>query len=873
MQVNNTPGDIIDAQHVFLKTLQNVQKRPIKIKALEGACPTENYGMKRGNLYNWVPYWDVWELVKAPIYTRGILLNEIAIDPDAEKWEDVRDGIRKIKAYCDRESIPVIMGFSGGKGVHTHIFFDSFDIPPDVRDGINKHNVDPYKATRQALLKAIAEGAGVDLKKIGLDTKKINFNWSSNGSQIRTFGTTRAPGQYKTYIEEIPEEKPEPFELPLRFPDKVELWEINGTKYAAAAVNAIREAIKKAEKANEYGLTDIDLKGYPPAAFPCIRALHAAKITSGRYYAGQSVILLAERCGHSKQAAEALARELFKTFPGITESETELRIKNALGMYGQGYNFSCTTVKETFGPEFCDFGACPICHLLGDAKARHGEDAKAEATTTAKAAIEEAEVNESQTTNAERAKEIIKTHLLGLPPIEAEGLIILNLKERFGFNASVVGLLKKYYMELSDKAVIEKTKKEPEEEEKESIYLCRDEEEIQESEIREAEKEAIEIMKNGDPMKYILDTVNGIHTGDERTQEGIAVSLAGQSCLNTAGIQVSVNGESGSGKSHGVKSHFHLLPEACKLETSLSAKAPYYLNLRPGMAIFSDDTDPSEDMEEAIKRASTNYQTRTIHTTVKDQECKQTVIPERINWFLTSVESDVSEQLLNRQITFSTDETEKQKNNIFGIQVLEEMTGEIMSLKVDNRVLVCRRIYAEIKKHLFHVKIPFADRFELRDKKNPRIFKQFADMVKGYTIFYFMQRDTDKNGYLLATEDDFERAKKLFESQQESVVSKLSDRERTILRYIDDHPWCSINQIASNVGLSRQVTRNIIQGRSGKTTGGMLGKVKGLESSRQTRSEGYSNEGVRTNETVFRVSIRINVFDLYDGEFITLRPK
>jgi primase-polymerase (primpol)-like protein len=73
-------------------------------------------------------------------------------------------------------------------------------------------------------------------------------------------------------------------------------------------------------------------------------------------------------------------------------------------------------------------------------------------------------------------------------------------------------------------------------------------------------------------------------------------------------LQISVNGESGSGKSHGLKTHLHLVPKKWKRETSLSAKAAYFMDLAPGMILFSDDKDPDSDFEEVIKRATTNFQ-------------------------------------------------------------------------------------------------------------------------------------------------------------------------------------------------------------------------------------------------------------------------
>ena len=262
-----------------------------------------------------------------------------------------------------------------------------------------------------------------------------------------------------------------------------------------------------------------------------------------------------------------------------------------------------------------------------------------------------------------------------------------------------------------------------------------DEQGISEEVLKAAEAEAIKMLKEGDPIDYIMETVQKFHIGDEEALEAIALSIAGQSCSNTAGLHVSMNGPSGDGKSHCMKSGIKLVPARFKRETSLSAKAAYYMNLRPGTILFSDDKELTEDAEEVIKQATTNYQKDTVHQTVKEQQGKTVIIPPRINWYLTSVESTVSDQLLNRQLTFSTDSSSAQKERIFQMQQAEAKRGKMAMIEVTPEVLVCRRIYSKLKENLFEVKISFADRIDIKDKSDSRIFTKILDMIRNYAIF------------------------------------------------------------------------------------------------------------------------------------------
>ena len=455
--------------------------------------------------------------------------------------------------------------------------------------------------------------------------------------------------------------------------------------------------------------------------------------------------------------------------------------------------------------------------------------------------------------------------------------IILKCCTHFKLKSAWINIFVKLYRRLKDTA----TKKNnipsgAQTDERKPDEIDTDEICISDEEREAARLKAIDILKTGDPIGYIRETIEEHHVGDEKTEECICVSIAGQSCLNTDGIQTTVNGDSGSGKSHLMKIHIHLVPEKYKEVTSLSPKAAYYMELKPGTIIFSDDTTPSEEMEEVIKRATTNYQEFTKHTIVKDGKKENYTIPPRINWYLTSVDSEVSMQLLNRQLTFNTSNKPEHKTAIFEKQQEKAESGEMPVIDVTERVLICRRIYDIIKSQMFKVKIPFAKRIEIEDKSNSRVFPMFLDMIKGYTVFFHMQRETDEDGYLLATEEDFNKAKALFESQTEGIVSKLNDKEREILKFIKGHRGCMIQDIAEKTGNSYATVRNILKGRpKSKSAGeGLLEKVKGLSISDETHTtDEDENHKISKKAERFILSDKFDGWSLFEGKFITLKSE
>ena len=239
-----------------------------------------------------------------------------------------------------------------------------------------------------------------------------------------------------------------------------------------------------------------------------------------------------------------------------------------------------------------------------------------------------------------------------------------------------------------------------------------------------ARKRALEILETDNPPKFILDTFKTQHIGDNETAEGILVGTANQSIANSKGIQSAVRGESGRGKSHAARAMLHLFPECYFMVASLSNKALFYLEtdkLRPGMTIFSDDARLSEGIEDIIKRSTAFFQEPTVDMVATKEGgkwiTKELTIPPRLDWLLTSVATQGSEQLVNRQIGFDVDETPEQDEKVAEFELVKAREG-LPEFELTEDVLTCREILLNIKEdetgtaRLFTVKIPFAERIE-----------------------------------------------------------------------------------------------------------------------------------------------------------------
>jgi len=323
----------------------------------------------------------------------------------------------------------------------------------------------------------------------------------------------------------------------------------------------------------------------------------------------------------------------------------------------------------------------------------------------------------------------------------------------------------------------------------------RDKEALQ-ARLDKAHDLAVEFLKAGDVRRFILETFKTQHIGDNETAEGILIGIANQSISNSKGIQPAVYGESGQGKSHAARAMLHLFPARYYMNAALSDKALFYLEadeLRAGMTIFSDDAKISDGIESVIKRATTQFQEPTINKVPTKEggkwKTKDLKIPPRINWLLTSVDSQGSEQLINRQIGFGVDESGVQDVNVTAFELEKAAEGRDEFSETDE-VLICREIINLIKEdnegkeRLFKVKIPFAERIAWLDMRNRRNLPIFLDMIKGYATLNFMQRERDETGALIATINDFKAAERLYNTRGGFQKLHIHEREKEMLQFI-----------------------------------------------------------------------------------------
>ena len=392
-------------------------------------------------------------------------------------------------------------------------------------------------------------------------------------------------------------------------------------------------------------------------------------------------------------------------------------------------------------------------------------------------------------------------------------------------------------------------------------------------------EDAITVLKSSDPIKYILDTLTQFHAGDQKSAELLLCSIAIGSCLNAYGTQPKLSGGSGKGKTHLCKAMRHLMPPEWILYTSLSPKALYRatdptspIQIKPGMVIFSDDVRISDDMEDTLKRSMSNFQEASSYMVVQDGELRPLHLPERIIWWMTSVQDDQEEQLINRFFSVGVDESADQDKAALALTFAPLALGRL-EFPQDRRVQVCREILRIIKSERYVVWAPFLqDGDELavewqnpEERRNPG---RFADLLAAYAILRSGQREViDEGDYLkvIATVEDFESAKVLYESRAENLTTKLNDDDLHMVRWLiskaDGHPYdFTTNSLAKDyVGrngkqLSPKTIERRLLGRieKNRTSHGLIHKIAGGALIVETKSETEELSSTKKQQKTFK---------------------
>ncbi len=338
---------------------------------------------------------------------------------------------------------------------------------------------------------------------------------------------------------------------------------------------------------------------------------------------------------------------------------------------------------------------------------------------------------------------------------------------------------------------------------------------------------------------YVYDTWAAMHWGDEFLGRALIATIPIGSLKGAQGCHICVVGEAGIGKSHSQDCAIKLIPPEYKFNGTITPQSLYYSSyiIKTGSIINIDDLVWSDDLGATIKKITSIFSGQTEKLSVNNGEAIREKAVERPTFWISQVEMQADEQIRDRFIVVDIEGGKEKIEEVKEFMNRVDKGDGIGSTELDERIGVCQDIVRALREQgVIEVIIPFADR--IRTSGNLRAHRMFMDLVKAFAIFDFMNRERDAKGRLIAIEDDFCRAKQIFDGIGGASANKYTSKERDILQSIIDNGYrASITEVSSRTGLSENYVRDIVfgRGKDQQQKHGLLSKCSVLSYDRSIR--------------------------------------
>lgn len=317
------------------------------------------------------------------------------------------------------------------------------------------------------------------------------------------------------------------------------------------------------------------------------------------------------------------------------------------------------------------------------------------------------------------------------------------------------------------------------------------------------------IAERGDPFKYAIWQAQRNHLGDIDYQKVLIASIASAASQTSNGIQPGGNGDKGSGKSDACAATYHLVPMDRRLDGSLSPMSLFYLQemgrLRSGMILFSDDVE-YDGIIPIYKRSTARFQHGITHFSVsggKDRKGIELIVPPRMVWWLTSVESVANEQAFDRQYPISTDSSAGHKKRV-SREIADRRARKELRLAEDEGIEVARAIIADIFDNgPFKVLVPQSTKSMWLKVADFRGQEQFWDLVDALVILRWRQHKQDLDGWLIAEDKDLIEAKGILTGHKVAHFADLTEAEAKLIGVMSSGHSMTQKELTEALGVAQ----------------------------------------------------------------------
>jgi hypothetical protein len=291
-----------------------------------------------------------------------------------------------------------------------------------------------------------------------------------------------------------------------------------------------------------------------------------------------------------------------------------------------------------------------------------------------------------------------------------------------------------------------------------------------------------------------------------------------------------------------------------------------------------------QELERIIKLSTSFYQQGAENLSVANHEGIRQKIPSCINWWITGVDAGSFDiQILNRSMNIGIDilnksQKEDHKMEVFLHQVDDGDSGREI-LGVSRNVKIAREITGQLLKgSQVNVKIPFLKDangdiiINWHDIDNSRNFPIFLDMIRVSASIHRYQRSTI-DGSIMATLEDYDNAKRVWESISKEQVTKLNRQDQELITALVDldayNKPVDLNQLADKMNKSYKTIYQKLYGRPNDGIKGLVERYDNIRIMEQGETE-YERE--LTNDGIFEREKKTGSISK-QKKLITLRNK
>lgn len=338
-------------------------------------------------------------------------------------------------------------------------------------------------------------------------------------------------------------------------------------------------------------------------------------------------------------------------------------------------------------------------------------------------------------------------------------------------------------------------------------------------------KKEANVIYNGDPLNFFLETLDQVHYGDRSNKELLILALFSKHVKNGKPVSVIIVGSTESGKTSLANATSKISPDRLVIDiSSMSAKAAYYHQDKfredYNHMIINDFLDSPEAIATLKAMTDTEISTPKHMTVSDDKKAVQLRIKGKNTLFVTAAKQLTDRELNRRILHMNPDESKEHIKKSKEFILKNEVSGS----SADETLFdTCKAVTELIIEEEVEVIVPWISSLNV-DKFGKTGIKQLSHLVKARALIYRANRLQVNDNTILASLDDLLEVLKLWIGIKNLQESYLPSKAFEILDLLEDwdenkidsegHYGKKLTEIRKEIGATKPTLRRWIFGEN-----------------------------------------------------------